>query len=447
MNQIPTTPPRGQCWLRFLLGTCLVGGLLAGARPAWAEEPVLCRVVQQDKQVQLESPFFEFCLDTSAGLRAKSWTNRLTGRKLSLGDGPELEFDLGLPDHPLQTPSLKIATVQVKSEGQTGEVVIGLTSEAPALTATVTYRWAAGQPVLHKFVELTNRSGDEWNRLLNIRLGTYRTAAAIEQPKMDKPPQSFPLYLDGEFFLTVAHPAGWATGGDGKVSLRQYPGMKLAPGGRFECMETIYGVAEAETARKAFVSLVRSRMRRVRRGHDQPYAIFEPFGAKPNDPKYAKDPRPTYTALFEENEAFVLDNIAKVAQGQREDGCHFDYYSLDFWTDYQGDLKGLDPRNFPHGLTPIRQALDQLGTKLGLWVDSSYELWSIGGNPAVRATLNYDPKAGPGGILPSFCRATEPIRSMYTEAFLYHLRENGVRLLKFDNIATICTNPNHAHLP
>ena len=36
---------------------------------------------------------------------------------------------------------------------------------------------------------------------------------------------------------------------------------------------------------------------------------------------------------------------------------------------------------------------------------------------------------------------------MYTEAFRYHIRQNGVRLLKFDNLATVCTNPNHEHLP
>ena len=48
---------------------------------------------------------------------------------------------------------------------------------------------------------------------------------------------------------------------------------------------------------------------------------------------------------------------------------------------------------------------------------------------------------------PSFCRATEPIKSMYIEAFRYHIRHNGVRLLKFDNFATTCSNPKHEHLP
>ena len=36
---------------------------------------------------------------------------------------------------------------------------------------------------------------------------------------------------------------------------------------------------------------------------------------------------------------------------------------------------------------------------------------------------------------------------MYTEAFRYHIRQNGARLLKFDNTGCVCASPNHGHLP
>ncbi|MCY2986705.1 MAG: hypothetical protein NTY19_02440 [Planctomycetota bacterium] len=81
-------------------------------------------MVQQDKRVELCSPFFVFRLDTAAGLRAETWENRLTGRKLSLGGGPELEFDIGLPDGPLETPQLEVSEVEVKGQGEAGEVVV-----------------------------------------------------------------------------------------------------------------------------------------------------------------------------------------------------------------------------------------------------------------------------------------------------------------------------------
>ena len=117
-----------------------------------------CHAVRQGKLVELYSPFFVFRLDTTAELRAQSWENRLTGHTVKLGDGPELEIDIGLPDRPLHTPALAVSTVQVKSEGETGEVIFTLTANEPAISALVTYRWDAKQPVLRKFVEITNRA-------------------------------------------------------------------------------------------------------------------------------------------------------------------------------------------------------------------------------------------------------------------------------------------------
>ena len=68
--------------------------------------------------------------------------------------------------------------------------------------------------------------------------------------------------------------------------------------------------------------------------------------------------------------------------------------------------------------------------------------WSIGGNPATAPSV-----VQPGAGNPHFCRATEPIRSMYAQAFAHHIRDNGARLLKFDNLTTRCDNPQHEHLP
>ena len=127
---------------------------------------------------------------------------------------------------------------------------------------------------------------------------------------------------------------------------------------------------------------------------------------------------------------------------------------MDFWVDYRGTLKECDPQRFPNGLKPIRQELDKLGTAMGLWIDGSMEGWSIGGNPSpeVQGCLNYDLQK-PETLQQvqmgrkAFCRAAEPIRSMYAEAFRHHIRENGARLLKFDNTGCVCANPNHGHLP
>ena len=407
----------------LVVGLAFVAGWSVRPLPSFAEPP--CRTVQEGKRLVLCSPYFVFRLDTAAGLRAESWENRLTGRKISLGGGPELGFDIGLPSGRPQNPQLEVSGVEVKGQGQAGEVLFQLAAKGLAASAQVTYRWDTKQPVLHKFVEIVNQGNREWNRLLNVRLGDYHTTAKPSGAGW----QGFPLYLDEEFFLSVAHPAGWSVAENGRVQLRQYPGVRLAPGKKFECMEAVWGVGRTGEARQSFVNHVRSRMRRAARGHDRPYAIFEPFGARPGGD-------------FNETEEFLLDSIAKLAEGQRQSGCHFDLYSIDFWVDVHGDLKKCDPQRFPHGLTKINQELRKLGTAPGLWIDSGgLPSWTVGGNPAVKEC--FSEAEAKGGL----CRATEPIKSMYTEAFRYHIRENGVRLLKFDNLLTTCNNPKHSHLP
>ena len=319
------------------------------------------------------------------------------------------------------------AHLVAKKEGPSGEAVFEMKSEGAGLSALVTYRWKAQEPVLHKFVEITNRGGGSV-RILNVRLGSYQTGTAVSEGE-----QGFPVYIEDDFFVGLAHPYGWATGQEGTVRLRQYPGTKLHPGESFQCMEAVYGVAPRSQARKSFLTHLQSRMRRVVRGHDKPYAIYEPFGGQPGG-----------NNNFNESEAFVLDNIAKVADGQRNTGCHFDIYSVDFWVDYHGDLTQADPQRFPRGFSKIIPELKKLDTALGLWIDSSWEVWSVGGNPAVKSTLTHDPQYGTQWM--ALCRATEPIKSMYTQGFRYHIRENGVRLVKFDNFRPLCYNPHHEHL-
>ncbi len=391
-----------------------------------------CRVEAGAAGVALVSPDFVFHLGTTDGLRAESWENRLTAQRLLLA-GAELEVDLGAPGGPLVAPVWSEVVLELSTAGQAGEAVFRLTSSQPPFVARVTYRWTAAVPVLHKVVELT-QAGPETVTLLNVRLGTYRVDTAIADRE-----QGFPAYLGGQCFLSLAHPAGWAMAKEGLLVLQQHPGVRLEAGSRFSTMEAVYGVAAAGAAREAFLRQVRSRMRRVQRGHDRPYAIFEPFGARSD-------------GNFDETEAFVLDMVTKVGEGQRESDCRFDLFSIDFWVDHKGDLKRCNPERFPRGLEPILQELKALGIAPGLWIDSSGEAWSIGGNPAVQACLNYDldrPETVQQGSWgrASFCRATEPIRSLYTEAFREHIRERGVRMLKFDNLATTCCNPRHDHLP
>jgi hypothetical protein len=418
---------------------------------------------QGDRFITIQSTAFAFTLDASDGLRAVSWQNRLTGWTLSLGNGPEVEIDIGLSGQPLMTPNLRMVKAPILSKGPECELLIELESEDATIAARVSYRWDESQPVLRKNAIITNRGPTEWNRLLNVRLGTYRVDAELSGGELEVYPpsfrdaatqrgglQGFPVYAAGEFFFSLAHPAGWATRNVGEVSLRHYPGTRILPGESFTCMEAVYGVGMGGRGREAFVAHVRGRMRRVRRAHDRPYAIFEPFGARREEEVGA----PPKDALFYETETFALEMIGKVAEGQRDSNCRFDFFSIDFWVDHKGDLKQADPIRFPNQFEKIKAALARENLKLGLWISSTGCGWSIGGNPSTlgavarsvgREFCDRDPMTEQGDYW--FCRATDPIRSLFKEGFLHHIRENGVRLLKFDNFRGECSNPRHDHLP
>jgi hypothetical protein len=335
---------------------------------------------------------------------------------------------------PLITPALRVKAARDESTAERGKLEVEIQSQSGDVAVGVTYKWNATEPVLHKFIEIRNQAPHE-RRLMNVRLGDYQTDGAVSDGE-----QGFPVYLGDDCFMSVAHPSGWAMGQDGHVLLRQYPGKLLAPNERFQCMEVVLGAAKAGEARPLFLSHLRGRSRRVLRGHDRPYAVYDSFGANEVNGKETEE--------FLLNEKYVLEMLDKLGRGQREAHYQFDYCNTHFWVDHNGDLERFDPVRFPHGLTNIKAKLDELGVKPGLWIDSSWADWSIGGNPVVQCDLTHDPAYEDSVYgMPTLCRASDPIRTMYSTAFAHHIRQNGVRLIKTDNLHAICYNPNHSHLP
>ena len=77
--------------------------------------------------------------------------------------------------------------------------------------------------------------------------------------------------------------------------------------------------------------------------------------------------------------------------------------------------------------------------KPGLWIDSGESGdWTIANNPALKHA-----RTSGGGL----CRATEPVNRFYLEGYTRQIKENGVRLFKFDNLLDRCDEPSHEHLP
>jgi len=423
-------------------------------------------VKKEGKIFTIESLTFAFCLDTTDGLKALCWHNKLSGRKLNMGKGNEIEFTIGLPGRQITKPKLKIIKSPRIGSQPLNEAVFELYGEEVNAKVIVTYSWDGTEPVLTKVVNIINEGTTEWDRLLDIHLGTYMTDAVpfkdpdwpvlvtkspwgnAELDYWEEPAGSsrgYPSYLENQFFIGLAHPSGFSLLIGQKLELHHHPGINIESKKEFTTMQAVYGVAQDGEARDGFKRHICSRMRRVLRGHDHPYAIIDTCGAQNN----------TDEKFDNVTEEWCLNHVSKLAQAQRDFGLHFDNYVIEFWHDPKGDIKECDPKRFPYNFDKITPTLNNMGTNLGLWLSSGYQTaektmdtWTIGANPALidcSATGN-----GKGVI----CRSTPPANQMYIDGFIYQIRKNHIRQIKFDcagenahNITPLCNNPKHKHLP
>lgn len=340
----------------------------------------------------------------------------------------EQEIVFGCPDERL------VFTLQEVERKECGAVRVTLIS--PEVEALLEFRKNHG--ALEKSLIFKCRGSDPLT-ILEVGLGEYETSDEVSDGE-----QGFPVFAGEDWFFGIQHPSGFVLGSGQRVSLRQVPGMTLMPGESWSSMTAVIGPGDQGGARSGFLGYLRPRMRRIRRGHDRPFAIIEPFGGKAQGTAEELE-RFWQFGYFDEDEAFLLSHLEKVAAMQEQTGTQFDAYFVDFWNAYEGGIDAPDPARFPNGFGPVFDRIQSLGMKPGLWMDSSWELWSCGGNPAVSGGLTHDPKYG--SDRPSLCRATEPYRTMFNDAFVRYVRDHGVRFLKFDNLQACCFNPTHAHRP
>ena len=139
-----------------------------------------------------------------------------------------------------------------------------------------------------------------------------------------------------------------------------------------------------------------------------------------------------------QKESYLLDNLAKVGRGPTELRLPTSTAtpSSSGWI-ITGTSRQLDPQRFPDGFTqnfpPLLKETRHRCPACGLIAPSN--MWSVGGNPAVRPDPHKQCRVRRIQIrrhrVGRACAGlAEPIKSMYSRAFRYHIRENGVRLIE-----------------
>ena len=115
----------------------------------------------------------------------------------------------------------------------------------------------------------------------------------------------------------------------------------------------------------------------------------------------------------------VLDRL----EYWREKGVTFDYYLFDaFWFDPNGDYKQFKKTHWPNGFEKVREKIESLGMKPGLWFDVNG--FTSPKNEAWKESLSTDGR--------SYCLFDGPYASGFYDALVYAYKDWGIRMFKLD---------------
>ncbi len=278
---------------------------------------------------------------------------------------------------------------------------------------------------------MTNPSKKEL-LLLDVEIDTFTTEGTTSAGAAGKP-----VFIEDEVFAAIEHPSGTNTGSKGRVQLAHYPGRRLAPGGKFRSHVSLVSVAPPGGAAAAFISYIQAKSlpRAKMMSVYTPFGINNQFGSSPT--------------LDDEQ---MLD-VLGLLRNFRKRGATFDYFTLDTgWVDPGSDLSRFKPTSFPEGPGEMLKAVKAQRMKFGLWFGTSWGLQSCwnypgafaDGRPPTQLYREGHP-LGLGGL--DFCLGQENYFSILKKAVLHHVRENGVRFLKFDGGSYFCERTDHGHLP
>ena len=349
---------------------------------------------------------------------------------------------IGPPYH--RVSEFELLDWSTQEDGGGTEIRGRLQNREHDLAIVVHYQIRDDEPVFRKWIEIEN-VGVESRLLLDVVVLEFTTNGGT-----DTGDRGYPVYIDGQLFAGVEHPAGINQGTGSSVRLWHCPGKQVSAGQRVRGKDVVVGASAAGEARQAFLEhLLRNGQRKP-----DPYAFWDSHGL--NDFPLA----PTWEeqVVREDEMLRVLDWMEAA---QRKYGKLFDYFILDVgWQDHSADLTKFHEEFWPNGPARVVQRVRELGMKFGLWFACT-NIWSCQDNSAVKPSFapglenemplpTFVPEAGPPGRTfshPQLCPASEPYRSIFRNAILHHFRENEMRLLKIDNAHYVCHSSSHDHLP
>jgi hypothetical protein len=341
-------------------------------------------------------------------------------------------------------PFLDTAKMELRGVKQESATRLRVDVAAPEVGLEMAIHYALAGNLRQKKLEVRN-AGSTPRLLLDMVVDDMALAAATSVGGHGEP-----VFTGDDGFCGLEHPAGVNQGDGGHVRLWHSPGRTLKSGESFVSSPAVFGVGRDGEGLESFHNFLLARSPRMKKkiiSLYTPYGINNQWGACP---------------ALTEGETFDVLQTLKGWQGK---GVKFDFFTLDQgWLD-PTDQHHFTPACFPEDGAEIVKSVSALGMKFGLWFATSNSGWSDGLNPKVQASASPSPgqpdvpptlppvgnyrngyPAG-GGIGRVLCMASDAYWNEFKASVMYHVRENGARVVKVDNGGYYCNSTKHGHLP
>ena len=226
-----------------------------------------------------------------------------------------------------------------------------------------------------------------------------------------------PVFLEDTFW-GLEFPAAYNHYAGGVVTLSHCPGRLV--NGRFVSKTAVVGAAPAGQVSAGFHSY-------IERGR-----------ARPRQPEVQVDYN-TWTTLMPATESNSLELIRQFRKNLFEPyGVSFNSFTLDDGWDEKNSLWELRASGFPRGFKPLLEALQPMGTRLGLWLSpsSGYEHAGWGGKHGYsqNATFSWFLCQSDPGYRRDMCRVVPDL-----------IRQNDLGFFKMDGFCASCDTNQHPY--
>ncbi len=302
-----------------------------------------------------------------------------------------------------------------------------------SLQVLFTYQLPQGRPYLRRRVSITDpRNGGHFLQWLWPRRGTVRGSGVIRKAGGFGQPAAM-FCGEGGLFWGVEYPAATTTltsQGDGSFALACGHEMGVRVDSTWVASQwVVTGLCPDRHLELWFSRYLED----IRVAPLRPYLLYNSW-YDVRAPEYTEAPENIM------NEANVLRIVADFGREMwQKRGLRLDAFVLDDgWDVYKSDWV-LRPEEFPRGLTPISQALDSMGTKLGIW------LGPIGGYSHRDWRVGWMKEHGYKAVGDQMCVAGTRYHALLKERVLDFVKEHGVGYFKWDGIQFSCSEADHGH--